>query len=105
MKGTLMLVIISSCIAASALAAQNQEGAPRSISPQQSAPPSQNPTPHPSPHEMPGLEMPGMEMPNQRNEPSQEKRQPPMPEADLLNEAAKRPPIDRKSTRLNSSHR
>ena len=96
MKGTFMLAVISICIFASALAAQNQEGVPRNISPQQPAPPSQNPTVHPSPHEMPGMEMPGMEMPNQRHMPVEEKSQPPMPEAELLNEVSQRPPMQLK---------
>src|ERR1700677_682439 len=93
MKRTLMLAISSICIVASALAAQNQEGAPRNISPQQSAPPPLNPIPHPSPQEMPGMEMPGLEMPNQHHMPPEGNPQSPMPEAELLNEVRQRPPM------------
>ena len=93
MKRTLMLAVILIGIVASAIAAQNQEGAPRNISPQESAPPSRNPTPHPSPHEMPGMEMPGMEMANQHHMPSEEKPQSRMPGVELLNEESPRPPM------------
>jgi cobalt-zinc-cadmium efflux system outer membrane protein len=42
---------------------------------------------------MPGMEMPGMPMPNQQIVPSSKKPQSPMPEAELLNDAAERPPM------------
>jgi outer membrane protein, heavy metal efflux system len=89
MKRTLMLTVILISIAPRARAAQSQKVAPQNLSPiQQSARPSQNPPPHPMPHEMPG-----MAMPDQHSEPSQEKSGSPMPEAELLNDAAKRPPM------------
>lgn len=90
MKGNLMLAVISICIVASALVAQNQEGAPRNISPQESALPARNPTPSPPAHETPGTDMPGTEMPHM---PSEEKPLSPMPEVELPSEVSQRLPM------------
>ena len=94
MKRTLIFAVIFIYTIPCWLAAQNHEGTTHNLSQsQQSVPPSQNAPAHPMPHQMPDMEMPGMPMPNQSNVPPQDNQQSQMPDPELLNEAAKRPPM------------